>query len=179
MVAFILPITWALTGAASLGLLYRVSSFLGFMGLAADNWRLRRCVSLGLEPAALGLSLDAESARDLIAEELGIARRAKYKHVFELSVEDIPEYPWLAGTYALVAEEESQFLDGVRHLMLLDGIGPEAERLKELIKGTNIKYEDLSFLWEGFGCDFAKLQKLSRRRLEDFGFRMLANLPPS
>lgn len=178
MVAFILPIVWMFTGVSVMGFFYKLSSTLGLSGLVFENWKMKKCAELGVEPKTLGLALDLrDSARNRVAAELGIVRQEERRNVFEVDPSSVPDHPWLAMKYALVGSEFENFLDGMRHLALLDGVGPEAERLKEMLKGTKLKYEDLSFLWEGFGCDFAKLQKLSKKRLEDVGFRTVAGLP--
>lgn len=166
MVSFILPITWAFTGAISLGLLGKVSSWMGLWGLAFDDWKLRKCEELGVDPESIRQFLSArESERLSAALAIGAYRHLGTKHVFVLD-DDAANMNGLVGEYCLLDRELTHFLDGLRHLELVDGVGGAADQLKELIKGSKFQYEDFSFLWEGFDCDFAKLRKLSKERLE-------------
>lgn len=167
MVAFLLPITWALTGATALGAVNSIGRWLGLWGLVADDWRLRKCHELGIAPESISQILtrsDAERLRVLLS--IGAYRHMGQMHTLTLDDEWVRE-KGLSGFYCLLDRELTYFLDGLRHLELLNGVGESADRLRELIKGTNLRYEDFSFLWEGFDCDFARLRKLSAERLAE------------
>lgn len=166
MVAFLLPITWAFTGAAALGVINQLGSWMGLTGLAFDDWKLRKCDELGVEPESIKQFMTLKEAERLAAAvAIGAYRHLGTKHVFVLDDESARKNG-LAGEYCLLDRELSLFLDGLRHLELVDGVGASADRLRELIKGSGLPYEAFSFLWEGFDCDFAKLRKLSKARLE-------------
>lgn len=166
--AFLLPVFWLFTGASSIGLLSSFASWAGISWLAFDNWKLKKCNELGIDPDSLKQTLRAdESFRLRTAVELGIARHMGRKTVFDIKEDEFTLRHGLAGSYFLLDNEVQYFLDGMRHLELVEGDGPAADRVRELIEGTNVAYEDLSFLWEGFDCDFAKLRKLSKAREED------------
>jgi hypothetical protein len=166
MVAFLLPITWALTGATALGTINKVGQWLGLWGLVLDDWKLRKCQTLGITPESISQILtesDTRRLQSLLA--IGAYRHFGQQHIFSLDDEWVRKHG-LAGDYCLLDRELSYFRDGVRHLELLDGVGDAADHLRELIKGTNLRYEDFSFLWEDFDCDFARLRKLSKERIE-------------
>lgn len=172
MVAFALPVIWAFAGFVGLKQLQGVLMWAGLSGITFENWKLKKCQTLGVDAKTLGLELGEDEARKKLAEELGIeSLPGAVIHVFEL--EDVEGFEELTGKYALVGEEFEHFLDGIRHLQLRAGVGPEAARLKALISGKGLKYEELSFLWDGFGCNFVKFQNLSKVRLEDSEFQRL------
>lgn len=103
--------------------------------------------SLGIPPEAIGM-----------AEELvHITIEAQY----------IPGQEHRAGEYILLESEYYSFLDGLRHEGLQMGIGPDADRVRELCAKHGVRYEDLAFLWEGHGCDFAELRRVSEARRRD------------
>jgi|SRR6267154_198277 len=167
MVAFILPITWALTGATALGTINTIGQWLGLWGLVADDWKLRKCQALGIDPESISQILTRDDARRLEAMlMIGAYRHMGKKHIFPLD-DEWSRQKGLAGKYCLLDREMTGFLDGVRHLELREGVGTSAELLKELISGTNLRYEEFSFLWEGFDCDFPRLRKLSEERLAE------------
>lgn len=167
MVAFILPITWAFTGAVSLGVLNRVGSWLGLTGLAVDDLKLRKANELGVDPESISQILTPNEARRLrLLVENGLYRHMGVKHVFVLD-DDFVRRHKLDGEYCLFDGELMQLLDGLRHLELVEGVGVHPDKLRKLIEGTGLAYEDFSFMWEGWDCDFAKLRKLSKERLSN------------
>lgn len=176
--AFILPLFWTFTGLSALGVLARVSSYLGLTSMWFENQNLKRCIKLGLDPDKLGMALGSEeAARKRLAIALGIEREGNGLQVLDIETVNFPHLPWLARRWVLTPDEVDNFLDGIRHLELLQGVGPDAERLRALLVGTTIQYEDLNFLWQGFGCDFDRLLRLSKERLSDPQARALAGLP--
>jgi hypothetical protein len=176
--AFVLSVFWPFTGLVSLGVLAKAASWLGVTSLWFENDRLKRCIKLGLDPEALGFILGGEDvARKRLAIALGLEREGNGLQIVDIEAVNFPHFPWLARRWVLTPDEVDNFLDGIRHLELLQGVGPDAERLKTLLQGTQLQYEELNFLWQGFGCDFDKLTQLSKKRLSDPQARALAGLP--
>ncbi len=170
MIALVLPIFWAIGTPTALGLLSSIARALGLLGLAADNAKLQRMADLGLDPE-VWKTFEQDPTRELINS------LKREPAIFELPEDIVQAYPDLGGVFFLIGTEKELFLDGLRHMCLRDGIGEEAERLKELIKSTNISYSDLSFLWEEpWSFDIAHFRSLSDKRLSDPEMGKMVNL---
>ena len=183
MVAFALPIIWMATGLLGLAKVYSVSSRVTLTTLLLDRWLAKKCVKLGIRPDMFGIGLSEEEVeRRRVMYMLGknldddgqpVESRLLILNVEPHQVEGMSE---LVGTWAFVGKEFDGFVDGIRHKELELGIGGYATRLKELIEGKEIQYDELSFLWERYEFDFDALRKLSDARMNDAVFRKAAGL---
>lgn len=184
MVALALPIVWAFSGLMGLAQLYRYSSSISLSVAMLDRYLAKKCVKLGINPKDFGVGLaEDEKERRRVELSLGINTdedgQAIESRILVLQMEphQVEGMPDLIGTWAFVGREFDDFVDGIRHRELELGIGEHAARLKGLIAGTDIQYEELSFLWNQFDYSFSRLKKLSDARLTDEVFRKAAGLP--
>lgn len=184
MIAFALPIVWMATGLVGLTKLYGISSKVAFGTVLVDLWLAKKCVKLGVNPGMFGIGLDEEEkerrrvaymlGKNLDEDGLPVESRILVYKIEPHQVEGMPD---LVGTWAFMGKEFDYFVDGIRHRELELGIGGYATRLKEIIEGKDINYDDLSFLWDQHEFDFDALRKLSDARLKDLVFRKAAGLP--
>lgn len=169
MIAFVMPVAIALGGGVGLSQMKNFAKALGTFSMFINNIRLRKTVDLGVDEKTVN-DIATNTVKSVINTVLKTKMEGKEGetfYVFEIDKEDVPGMEWLARKYCLVGTEYENFLDGVRHLYLMKRQGPEAERIEELLRGSKTQYDDLAFLWEGFGCDFKRLQELSDVRLND------------
>lgn len=181
MVLVVLPILWSFTGLTAIATLYRVSSALGTMAMVFDNWKMKKLQDLGIPEQMVKPIFDEEEAalREMV-RAMRVSRGGSpiLDDEFRPMVIDFPHHDEdIAGRYAFVSKDEFvAFCDSVRHYNLSVGEGPEVDRLTELLKGTDIDIDQLSFLWNDYEPVFKKLRKLSAKRLKDPDFQKLTGM---
>ena len=177
MIAFVLPLMWIGTGLTVAGTLSRFSSRVGMAATGFEMWKLKKMVSLGIhkdlvqEPER---TEDEQMLREIARGDGSKILDDEFRpFVYEFQHED----PDIAGTYAFVSVDEFRLLaNSIRQYNLLSRRGPEADRLREKLKGTTIQYGELSFLWDDSVMLFSQMKRMSKDRLGDSMFRKLAGL---